>query len=121
MSVQTVSISNWAELLEEVYRDTWNASIRRYRSPYVFRGAGVREGSLLTGLVRLALGRVEERALERHLLRNFRKYACSEFRSDGSEWQWLPFAQHHQLPTRLLDWTFSPLVALHFATNNPEF
>lgn len=109
---------SWAHLTDLLYEDSWVESLGLFRSRFVFRGEPSPTLRLRTSLQRL--GRFAG-SIEPHLLRNFRKFAPPSEAFGDSLWNWMALAAHHGLPTRLLDWTFSPYVALHFATDVRSF
>lgn len=86
---------------------------------YVYRGQRNKDYRLESSLKRNC--GAEYMYTEIRLLENFKKYGLSSGQyMDRTIWEDMILAQHHGLPTRLLDFTSSPLVALHFALTDND-
>ena len=98
-----------------IFEQTYNETIGRTRSSYFYRGMRKADYNLSTSLSRNCKGAYAK--LEQPMLENFINYVRIEDPSiNESVWKAMVIGQHYGLPTRLLDWTHSTLVALHFAT-----
>ena len=122
MSIRTIVIHSLGELVDRVTPSEPDPITGRRRDTGVYRGSSNAESPLLTSLARL--GGIDpphaKADLEDHILRNFIRYARPYLGTEtANDWEHLVSAQHHGVPTRLLDWTYSPLVAAFFATR-PE-
>ena len=107
-------IDTIAGIQDMIFEQTYNAEIDRTRSSYCYRGMRNIDYDLTTSLSRNCKSAYAE--LEKPLLENFINYVRIEDPSiNESVWKAMVIGQHYGLPTRLLDWTRSTLVALHFA------
>ena len=98
---------------------SYRPELKRYRDLHIYRGMSNADFKLTTSLYRNC--KSMSRELEMPLLHNFTKYAVLEEPIiDGNVWKQMIVGQHHGFPTRLLDWSFSPLMAMHFATTEQD-
>ena len=89
-----------------------NGKFKRFN--YVFRGQNDEEYKLTSSLKRNY--DIRSNYVEKRLLENFKKYyATTNSEISDSIWKNMSVAQHHGIPTRFLDFSCSPLIALHFA------
>jgi hypothetical protein len=89
-----------------------------------YRGSGLARHELLPTLYRhRRLTNLNERArLETELMTRFRQRSIPmHSRSLIDDWDALFFMQHYGVPTRLLDWTENPFIALYFAVMSAPF
>jgi hypothetical protein len=119
VSIRTIEIQSLGDLIDHVTPAEPSPVTGRRRDPGVYRGGSDAASPLLTSLDRLG-GRPHSKAdLEEHVLRNYIRYSRPYLGTEPSnDWEHLVSAQHHGVPTRLLDWTYSPLVAAFFATRS---
>jgi len=119
MTIREVIVTSLGDLIAEVTPTEPDPATGRRRGSGIYCGGEDASLPLLTSLDQLGgTSRPHGKAdLEEHILRNFLRYSRPYFGSPPvNDWEVLVAAQHHGLPTRLLDWTYSPLVAAHFAT-----
>jgi hypothetical protein len=117
--LQETVIQTLGQLLDLVTPPEVDPQSGRRRDYSVYRGDSDVKRPLLTSLDKLGgISPPHTKAhLEEHILRNFIRYSRPYLPQPyANDWELLVIAQHHGLPTRLLDWTYSPLVAANFAT-----
>jgi hypothetical protein len=116
--MQEHSPQNFGQVLDLV------EGLRNGNRGFMFRGVCRFEYDL-----RPSVGRYFQPNWDADLFKKTQSEMLSQFRNHAvpycdrvptNEWEWLALAQHHGLPTALLDWTRSPLVALYFAVEKEE-
>jgi hypothetical protein len=109
--MEVIEVTDWAELQDQLQ------SRRFDKSTTIFRGVTNFQYKLRPKIGRVVDGHQPyELTREKWLYERFKQFSALHWTVRMQDpWDIVASAQHHGLPTRLLDWTFNPLVAVWFA------
>ena len=84
---------------------------------FIFRGQSDSSWNLTPKIARKPYSSYyTDKKKEIEFLESWKRYSVQYLdKLPEDEWDWLTLAQHHNLATRLLDWSKNPLIALFFA------
>lgn len=109
ISITEVRVKSFEEL---------HTALSKYRKTnlWLFRGHSNPEWSLIPKAGREPYNKHDDM----DIFKSWKRQAVSFLNVSYDDWDMLTIAQHHGLATRLLDWSFNPLVAAFFAVQNNE-
>ncbi len=121
--MQTKTSNSFLSFLEEINKGT-HVHNKNGNIVLIYRGQKDEKWDLMPRIGRKEFNFVGPDFVkrERELIDEYRRLSRPYLNSEllTNEWDLLSVAQHHGLPTRLLDWTTNPLVALFFAFHEKD-
>ena len=118
--IDTPSLINYSLLMTETINSIKDLFEHiELSGPCYFRGiSGDPEIFMKPSIHRHSMTPVFRTRMETSFLKDFYNSSYSFFKKPLSLWDQLIYSQHYGAPSRLLDWTINPLIALYFAVEN---
>ncbi|MCL2844809.1 MAG: FRG domain-containing protein [Chitinivibrionia bacterium] len=110
-----ITVNSFSEFHQAIQK------LRRKKS-LIFRGLSDVNYELIPSICRDGSKAERLKLVEKRLFNMFKKSAIAYIKTvlPSNDWEWLALAQHYGLPTKLMDWTYNPLIALFFAIEEKE-
>lgn len=111
-----IYIDEYLKETAQSFVDFHNLIEKHQGKSVIFRGVKDAKFELIPSIGRLPVDSTQIEEAEHTIFNQFKEQSLPHLSfTPRNDWEWLALAQHHGLPTRLLDWTVNPLIALYFA------